>query len=84
MRRPEVHVHIEELVLHGFDPADRHRIGDAVQGELARLLAERGLRQPSPLDVPALSAGSVTLQRDAPARTIGTRVARALFGVLRR
>ena len=31
-----VELHIEELVLHGFPPRDRARIGDAVQAELDR------------------------------------------------
>ena len=39
MTRPRaIEVHIDELVLHGFDAADRHSIGDAVQVELAELL----------------------------------------------
>lgn len=84
MKRPNVVLHIDELVLHGFDPSDRHRIGDAVQHELVRLLAERGLRHTSPFERPVLSAGNVSLQRDTPARAVGTRVARALYGVLRR
>lgn len=84
MRRPDVTVHIEELVLHGFDAADRHRIGDAVQRELARLLAERGLGSATPAARPFASTGNVTLRRDAPARAVGSNVARAVFGVLRR
>ena len=36
-------IEIDELVLHGFPPADRHRIGEAVQAELARIFVERGL-----------------------------------------
>ena len=38
-----IELHIEELVLHGFAPADRYRIGDTVQRELTRLLAEQGM-----------------------------------------
>ena len=34
---------IDELVLTGFDPRDRHRIADALQGELAAGLATEGL-----------------------------------------
>lgn len=34
-----VTVHIEELVLHGFDPRDRRAIGEAVCEGLARALA---------------------------------------------
>jgi hypothetical protein len=84
VRRPEIELHIDELVLHGFDPRDRHRIGDAVQSELTRLLAERGLRTAQPFDRAVVSAGSVTLPRNAQPRAVGSRVARALFGVLRR
>jgi hypothetical protein len=36
-------IEIDELVLHGFPPGDRYRIGEAVQAELARIFAERGL-----------------------------------------
>lgn len=43
MSRRHVHVHIDELVLHGFPGGDRDRIGDAVQAELGRLLGERTL-----------------------------------------
>ena len=32
-----VTLHIEQLVLHGFDPRDRHAIGDALRAELATL-----------------------------------------------
>ena len=33
-------LHIDELVLHGFDAADRHAIADAVRAEIARRLGE--------------------------------------------
>ena len=36
-------IEIDELVLHGFPPGERYRIGEAVQAELARILGERGL-----------------------------------------
>ncbi len=38
-----IELHIEELVLHGFSPNDRHAIGEAVQRELTRLFAEQGV-----------------------------------------
>ena len=34
-------LHIEELVLHSFDPHDRYAIADAFQQELSRLLTEQ-------------------------------------------
>jgi hypothetical protein len=36
-------IEIDELVLHGFPPGERYRIGEAVQAELARIVGERGL-----------------------------------------
>ena len=38
-----VDLHIEELVLHGFSPGDRHAIAEGLQGELTRLLTDQGL-----------------------------------------
>jgi hypothetical protein len=81
VRKPDIEVHIGELVLHGIDPADRHRVGDAVQSELARLLGERGLTTPASFARPVVSAGSVRITRP---NTLGAQVARALYGVLRR
>lgn len=39
----EIEVHIEELVLHGFDPRARWTIADTVETELRQLLVENGL-----------------------------------------
>ncbi|HEX7288139.1 MAG TPA: hypothetical protein VF532_18275 [Candidatus Angelobacter sp.] len=38
-----VELHIEELLLHGFNPNDRHAISDAVEHELTRLLVNGGI-----------------------------------------
>ena len=35
-----VTLRIEEVVLHGFDPRDRHAIAEALREELGRLFAE--------------------------------------------
>ncbi|MDX6695735.1 MAG: hypothetical protein QOF02_3338 [Blastocatellia bacterium] len=84
--RASVNLHIEELVLHGFAPHDRYRIGDAVQHELARLLSTRGA--PSALraggEHARLSAGSFNVTSGAEAKKVGQGVARAVFGELKR
>ena len=84
-----VRLHIEELILHGFDPRTRYAVGDAVQHELTRLLDERGL--PSSIgktDVAqqrgAETAVSFRAAPDARPQSLGTEVARALYGGLRR
>ena len=61
MSRP-IELHIEELVLHGFDPHQRHVIGDAVHAELARLLAQHGIDASRGIDVARLDGGSFTLR----------------------
>jgi len=72
-----VTIHIEQLVLHGFDPRDRHAIGDAIQSELAALFACRTGFSPSSAD--HIDAGSVPIagvrSPDAP-RAIASAVHR--------
>ena len=82
--QPSVHVHIDELVLHGFAPADRHRIADAVQVELTRMFAEQGvssvLRQGG--EATRLKAEAISVTPTTPAGTIATQVARSVYGSL--
>ena len=83
-RRSAIDLHIEELVLHGFDPGDRYRIGAAVEAELARLLAERGV---SPAlarggEMAALDGGSFDVAPGASPEGVGGRVAQAVHGGL--
>ena len=39
----QIELHIEELVLHGFEVGDRYGIAEAVEHELARLLCQQGV-----------------------------------------
>jgi len=81
-----VDLHIEELVLEGFRPSDRHRIGAAVERELGRLLAERGV--PAALttnaDVPRLEGRSFTAPAGARPEAVGRQIAGAVYGGMRR
>ncbi len=83
-RRPSVEWRIEELVLHGFSPGDRYRIGEAVERELTRLLAEQGV--PPSLnelgEVDRLDGGEFKIATGTQAETIGVQVARALYSRL--
>jgi hypothetical protein len=82
----KIDLHIEELVLEGFAPDDRHRIGDAVERELASLLAERGL--PPGLaqgaEIPRLDGGSFEMTWTATPEAMGGQVAGAVYGGLSR
>lgn len=81
-----VELHIEELVLHGFAPQDRYRIGSAVEAELACLFTEQGV--PSSLtrsgEMAHLDGGKFEVAPGSTAEAIGDQVARALYGGLNR
>jgi hypothetical protein len=73
-------LHIDALILHGFTPAERVAITEAVERELTRLLTEH--RLPSALwqreVVARLDGGVVTVAPDSSPETIGAQVAQAL------
>lgn len=81
MRPERVEVEIEEVVLHGFLPLDRHSVGGALQAELARLIDEHGLGKvpASDIEVARLDAGSVRLAPDDRDLRVGTGLAEATF-----
>jgi hypothetical protein len=78
-----IELHIEELLLDGFDPRDRYRIADQIEQSLARTLsdANAGFASRSQ-NIDRLDAGALALKRNAPAREVGSSVARAIAGVL--
>ncbi|HWK89971.1 MAG TPA: hypothetical protein VNP72_08240 [Longimicrobium sp.] len=78
----DVELHVDELVLHGFRPADRRAVGEAVRAELARLIGERGL----PAGFRAadgaarLDGGSFRVSPGHRPADVGAAVARAVYG----
>jgi hypothetical protein len=78
---PNIELHIEELVLHGFQPGDRQRIGLAVQQELTRLFTEQGL--PPGLSsggaIPSLDAGSFQHAPNAKPPAVGQQIANTVY-----
>jgi hypothetical protein len=77
----DIVIEIDELVLHGFPAADRYRIGDAVQAELARIFAERGLPDMAMQNVTIgrLDGGSFNLAARMPVTAVGTGAAEAIY-----
>lgn len=84
--RNDVELQIEELVLHGFAPHDRSRIGEAVERELARLFAGRGV--PPSLarggEIERLYGGTFEVKPGSDVEAIGAQVAHAVYGGLSR
>jgi hypothetical protein len=82
--QPAVDLRIEELVLHGFSPHDRWAIGDSLERELGRLLAERelphGIRRERAIG--SLDGGSFAALPGRNPERIGEDIARAVFGGL--
>ena len=81
-------LHIDELVLHGFSPADRHGIADAVRAELERRLAGVGAEQlgtladPSGAPIDRIDAGSLRVTEPTRPAAVGTQVGGALADAL--
>jgi len=86
MKPENVELHIEELVLRGFAPGDRYRIGEAVECELARLFAEQDV--PPALaqggEFAHLDGGAFKVASGSKPEAIGAQVAQAVFGGLSR
>jgi hypothetical protein len=78
---PSIELRIEELVLQGFVPSDRYAIGDAVERELARLLAEHGapisLRSETAAD--EIRGATFNAAHNAKAPVIGHQIAQAVY-----
>jgi hypothetical protein len=78
MKPREIEVHIEELVLHGFDPRSRWSIADALGSELSGLLTERGIPPAWQASPDRIDAGR-TRANEAKPTVIGEQIARAVY-----
>ena len=79
MKPSEIELHIEELILDGFAPAERYQVADAIERELTRLVTLGGL---APSDAAHIDAGSVQLKPNATPRATGKQIARTVYGGL--
>jgi hypothetical protein len=90
MKQPNIHLHIEELVLHRFALGDRYAIADAVVSELSRLLTANSVTpgflnlQPENLGRQRVDAGNFQVVPGAKADSIGAQIAVAVYGGLTR
>ncbi|OPY54276.1 MAG: hypothetical protein A4E49_01095 [Methanosaeta sp. PtaU1.Bin112] len=84
--RPKVEIHIDELVLEGFLPEDRFRIGESLEKELSRLFQERGVPESltAETQIDAIKSGSFEVAAGARAERIGRQVAGAVYGGMKR
>lgn len=76
-----IELHIEQLVLHGFRPNDRYRIGKAVELELTRLFTEQGVLPSLAKDgeFARLDGGTFNIALSSKAEVIGSQVAQSVY-----
>ena len=76
----DIAFHIDQLMLEGLPPSDRYQFGNAVQTELARLLAERGMppNLTSSAELEQLAAGTISITAAPRPEIIGRQVAEAV------
>lgn len=79
-----IEINIQELILHGFPPADRYKIGEAVRSELARMFMDKGLPQnlSQGTEISGIDGGSFNMSKNMNAQTIGNHIARSVYGGL--
>ena len=79
LRPAQIRLHIDELVMHGVPVGDRDALGEAIRGELTRLLSAGALPTALArnLQVPSLDAGALPVTSSQP-RVLGTQVAQAV------
>ncbi|UBF24836.1 hypothetical protein K9N68_24735 [Kovacikia minuta CCNUW1] len=81
---PNLQLHIEELVLHGFARSDRDRISTAIQQELTRLFTENGI--PPSLaqggQIGQLNGGTFEMTTGTKPEAAGIQIAQSIYGGL--
>ena len=77
-----VDLHIEELVLNGFAPADGYAIGEGLERELQRIIVAEGMPawlradgEPSNITI-----RDYTISSDVQADAVGSQIARTIHG----
>lgn len=82
--RPDIHLHIERLVLDGLsiERAQGPQVQAAVETELARLLMENGLGAPLGAGgaVPSVNAAGIQLSPGSSPAQLGRQIAQSVYG----
>ena len=82
----QIEINIEELVLQGFPPSDRHRIGNSVMTELTRLFTENGCPEKfsNGGEIPGINAGEFKTSVQSNPKTTGNQIAQSIYNGLSR
>ena len=82
--KPNIELHIDELILRGVPYTQRRRVVAAIELELTHLIGEQGL--PEHLaqggTLPQIKINAMRMTDDARPQVIGTQIARQVYGNL--
>lgn len=75
-----INLHIDQLILHGFDDLDRRQFAAALEQELSRLLAEQHGAQiwTGPAYTARVDGGSIDMVPNMGAEALGAQVAQSI------
>lgn len=78
---PVIELHIEELVLEGFAPGERYRIGEAVERELTRLMSLNGVPPAwnGNLEIGSVNGGTFHMPSGGARGAAGEQIASAVY-----
>ena len=79
MANNNIELHIDKLVLQGFSPSDRHRIGRTVELELTRLFTEQGISMTKGGELSRMDGGQFNVAPYSKAEVIGSQVAQSVY-----
>ncbi len=79
-----IEVHIEQIVLHGYAPGDTHRLGEALQAELTRLVQKHGVNSSGMgnLSLQTLDGGRLKAAERPSTEALGARLAQRIHQVI--
>ncbi len=81
--RPNIHLHIEQLLLDGLDigPGQGTKVKASAEAELMRLLTEGGLASSFYEGgvMPSVEANPIQINRDANPSRLGVQIAEAIY-----
>jgi hypothetical protein len=81
-----IDLHIDRLILHGFDGVSRVALGASVERELTRILEQEGMTDTAlrSENIERAQGGTFTAGVDTDTDTMGSQIARAIYGGLSR
>ena len=79
MNRANLELHIDQLVLHDLDLAQRLQLAAAIERALVQLFAERGMPGNLNAETLALDVSTIQVRPGAKADAIGAQVAQTIY-----